>query len=98
MHACCRLGQVYPGAPGFLEYLDSCGHYSTRLLEAAYEYEQARAVLRSGRRTALSALRCSCCALQVLQAVCELSTLSAERLTGACVQSVAGMEPRLGAQ
>ncbi|WIA12727.1 hypothetical protein OEZ85_006365 [Tetradesmus obliquus] len=32
---------VYPGAPGFLEYLDSSGRYKTQLLRAKYEYEQA---------------------------------------------------------
>eukprot|EP00775_Hariotina_reticulata_P012586 gene12586-12717_t len=32
---------LYPGAPGYLEYLDSSGQYDTRLLKAKYEYEQA---------------------------------------------------------
>ncbi|KAF6251638.1 S-adenosyl-L-methionine-dependent methyltransferase [Scenedesmus sp. NREL 46B-D3] len=32
---------VYPGAPGFLEYLDNSGRYNTQLLKAKYEYEQA---------------------------------------------------------
>jgi predicted O-methyltransferase YrrM len=32
---------VYPGAPGFLEYLESSGRYDTQLLRAKYEYEQA---------------------------------------------------------
>lgn len=32
---------LYPGPPGFLEYLDSSGRYTTELLRAKYEYEQA---------------------------------------------------------
>ena len=33
---------VYPGAPGYLEYVDSsAGRYDTHLLEAMFEYEQA---------------------------------------------------------
>lgn len=32
---------VYPGAPGYLEYVDSsAGRYDTHLLEAMFEYEQ----------------------------------------------------------
>ncbi len=33
---------LYPGAPGFLEYLDASGHYSTTLAMARYEYDQVR--------------------------------------------------------
>jgi predicted O-methyltransferase YrrM len=32
---------VYPGAPGYLEYVDTAnGRYTTELLPAAFEYEQ----------------------------------------------------------
>ncbi|KAF8067201.1 comta [Scenedesmus sp. PABB004] len=31
---------VYPGAPGYLEHLEVGGRYATRLLPAAYEYDQ----------------------------------------------------------
>ena len=32
---------VYPGAPGFLEYVDTAvGRYDTRLIDAMFEYDQ----------------------------------------------------------
>jgi catechol O-methyltransferase/protein arginine N-methyltransferase 5 len=47
---------LYPGAPGFLEYLDSSGRYQTQLLRAKYEYEQLwNPEWEPGKEDALSA-------------------------------------------